>query len=214
MTERPILFSGPMVRAILNGRKTQTRRVVKPGSLKPGVRAMRWENYDANYLALTHACPYGVSGDRLWVRERALYWTGGVGGTTAVCYQDEARLPKLLEDAERVAAIKQRDAEANAIFGNWRWRPSIHMPRWASRITLEIVSVRVERLNEINLHDAFAEGCPADCGGHADSGDWFEWLWNSINADKHPWDSNPWVWVVEFKKLDSALEAKEPADAR
>lgn len=195
MTERPILFSGPMVRAIIDGRKTQTRRVVKTQPQVTTSNDASWRDpkgdmwRNASQFA-RDCCPYGVPGDRLWVREAI--WTDGASDPLS-CYAADF-------DTRPSYAVRKI--------------PSIHMRRDDSRITLEIVSVRVERLNEINLHDAFAEGCPADCGGHADSGDWFEWLWNSINADKHPWDSNPWVWVVEFKKLDSALEAKEPADAR
>lgn len=222
MAERPILFSSPMVRAILDGRKSQTRRVVKPqpsDEFSPSSRLVvgyyptkvdrHGEEYPGNIVygvaddSEGYVCPYGVPGDRLWVRERALYWTGGAGGTTDVCYQDEARLPKLLEDAEWVAAIKRCNAEAAAIFGNWRWRPSIHMPRWASRLTLEVVSVRVERLNEISVTDCHAEGIQPTWDG----GDYeltaFEQLWDSINAKRHPWASNPWVWVVEFKRLEA-----------
>lgn len=171
MNERPIIFSGPMVRAILDGRKTQTRRVVK---LNASGRAQRkgrnWHLADPECVL---ACPYGVPGDRLWVRET---WQDGNGG---IYYATDGN----------TAAP---------------WKPSIYMPRWASRITLEVVSVRVERLNEIGEEDAIAEG--SQCAGVPASltnRGAFAKLWDSINAKTHPWASNPWVWVVEFKRLEA-----------
>lgn len=163
MKERPILFSGPMVRAILDGRKTQTRRVVKPrqGMLDD------WTGLP---------CPYGKPGDRLWVRE--------------TCYFEQPH-GEVIYRADP-GSEKALDPE----FTGLRWRPSIHMPRWASRITLEIVNVRVERLQDIRVDDARAEGVTAKWPVHG-----FRNLWQSINGFGS-WDANPWVWVVEFRNME------------
>jgi len=186
MKERPILFSGPMVRAILEGRKTQTRRVVKP---QPGCDPRDDEHLDMG------RCPYGQPGDRLWVREA---W-----------HTDERDLEYARakhEDAMSDSPIYYRADPENDNAG-CTWRPSIHMPRWASRITLEITRVRVERLQEISEKDAIAEGAdpylhPVHPGReglrHVDG---FRSLWESINGPGS-WDANPWVWVIEFKRVE------------
>ena len=217
MKERPILFSGPMVRAILDGRKTQTRRVLSIDHCQLAIgthfnrdaesigewklnpkcdtpEGHRHHGYLRAFPGVRVAsarCPYGVPGDRLWVRE-GLKW-----GDETWQYAADGSDVMYSVATETAAKVWSFHKEGTTC-------PSIHMPRWASRLTLEVVSVRVERLNEISIDDAMAEGCPDDCGGHADCGDWFESLWDSINAAKHPWSSNPWVWVVEFKKLDGA----------
>lgn len=202
MTERPILFSGSMVRAILEGRKTQTRRIVKheiPQNLTH-VRRLTNTNGDegavitehpdmrAGQLAASVWCPYGKPGDRLWVRETHL-----IRGAGAV--------------ADYRADFDHLDAVGHgALYGGWC--PSIHMPRWASRITLEVVAVRVERLQDISREDAAAEGvCIANeayrfrgYGIHRWPEQNFETLWNLINGPGS-WDANPWVWVVEFKVI-------------
>lgn len=199
MKERPILFSAPMVRAILAGKKTQTRREVNRlnglgsvtcfgGSETSGYdfalrdRRDMWNEFREDELLAR--CPYGVAGDRLWVRE-----------TWALC-------------------INVIDGETEAVHkaGPWRnenepslkWKPSIHMPRWASRITLEVVAVRVERLQDITDKDVFCEGIQqaVDEGLQGDGsarGAFIE-LWESINGPDS-WPANPWVWVVEFKRL-------------
>ena len=186
MTERPIIFSGPMVRAILDGRKTQTRRLVKKGTLDD------W-----------NACPYGLVGGKLWVRENCL----------------QRPLPNLLtgEPTNAMCAVYRADNEPVLTpdgfdLAWWYSRstcPGIHMPRWASRITLEIVNVRIERLHEITEDDARAEGClpvvhpedgAVDCGTRKAT---FAKLWDSINAKRgHGWATNPWVWVLEFRRVD------------
>lgn len=186
MKERPILFSGEMVRAILEGRKTMTRRVIKP---QP---AGEWAAPGKT------ACPYGQPGDRLWVREtwRKTNWT------------DE---PNRGEWRVFWRATEKEDSRNNGL-----WRPSIHMPRWASRILLEVVSVRVERVQDISEEDARAEGVEwqneRPCWvNYLDREDWsptardsFRTLWDSINAKRgYGWDANPWVWVVEFKKIEA-----------
>lgn len=216
MAERPILFSSPMVRAILDGRKSQTRRVVKPqpsDEFSPSSRLVvgyyptkvdrHGEEYPGNIVygvaddSEGYVCPYGVPGDRLWVRERFMHYAN-------VLHADDTRTPHIkfrdgsYFDGQRLpnARIPSRD--------DWtRWRPSIHMPRWASRLTLEVVSVRVERLNDISEADARAEGyCGDGVSRHeSEARNWFAGLWDSINAKRHPWASNPWVFVVEFKRV-------------
>jgi hypothetical protein len=204
MKERPILFSGPMVRAIIKGRKTQTRRVVKLPAKYPAKPihpvylpwACQWQN---GFVP----CPYGQPGARLWVRETfglcsyhdVTAWDGGSIRGIA-----EAGI-RLEYNVEYAADWDGRNQEA------CRWRPSIFMPRWASRITLEVTGVRVERLQDISEADAVAEGVDSSmpCGA-LDNGTsechprcQYKGLWESINGPG-AWDANPWVWVVEFKR--------------
>jgi hypothetical protein len=172
MTERPIIFSGEMVRAILEGRKTQTRRVVKHiEDNSPVITDPRIFN---------KPCPYGQPGDRLWVRE---------------AFQ--------LDDSDPTFVYFRADGKQC----NW-WRPSIHMPRWASRITLEITGVRVERLQEINRGGAMQEGCPFQNIANVTCPlTWFSFLWNSIYRTRgQGWDANPWVWVIEFRRIRAESE--------
>lgn len=193
MKERPILFSGEMVCAILDWRKTQTRRVVKASKLCTAsgfFSANGWSVFkhprkgwfavsvpDANkdewYGKATSkegfACPYGVPGDRLWVRE------------TFYEHAFETKISK---------PVFTGFYRATEPYRNVPWRPSIHMPRWASRINLEITNVRVERLQDISEADAMAEGTQ---GKHS-----FAALWDTINVKRASWASNPWVWVIEF----------------
>ena len=179
--EKPILFSGPMVRAILEGRKTQTRRVIKP---QP-------EKVDMGFAGeglLLPECPYGHG--RLWVRE-----TWGLWDT----------IPS--DGPERARVFYRATDEGKNILRHQLWRPSIFMPRWAARITLDVVNVRVERLHEIDGPGAEKEGVtlPADELYPCINRNWklraqFEKLWDGINGKKHPWNSNPWVWVIEFTK--------------
>lgn len=203
MRERPILFSGPMVRAILAGTKTQTRRVVKPQPTHflggPGVTYS-----DGSECPLTPCiehpnkpfsveirCHYGQPGDRLWVRET---WRGA--GADLMYRADDG-------DGFDGPPHGSRGSDVP-------WRPSIHMPRAASRITLEITGVRVERLQDISEADAIAEGAPPSHRsidqisreyGFADfPRSWFGQLWDTING-AGAWDANPWVWVVEFKRV-------------
>lgn len=222
MPEKPILFSGPMVRAILAGTKTQTRRIVKPqpkGRLSPWdmasepgdvyidgsvpvrcVESRGRNKRDAGELSLRPVpCPYGVPGDRLWVREA---WRQNDAPSDCVHYM----------------------ADEDECSGG-PWRPSIHMPRWASRITLEVTEVRVQRLQEISEEDAKAEGVNAVCPGCGQTlaqddeteAHWicedgndgvpfehrvgFERLWGLINGKRAPWSSNPWVWAITFRRI-------------
>jgi hypothetical protein len=192
--ERPILFSGPMVRAILAGRKTQTRRVVKPQPRGDGITTINeapgwWDvailpgGFDnGGCMPIAEIkCPYGQPGDRLWVRETFAPNYFDTGGTA---YRAEWR------------------QYIDGICGEPAWKPSTHMPRRFSRITLEITDVRVERLQEISEADAIAEGaqCPGVPASLTDRGA-FAKLWNKINGP-FAWDDNPWVWVVAFRKSD------------
>lgn len=217
--ERPILFSAPMVRAILAGQKTQTRRVVKGLQLPKQKEDGTWfavAQHDPRYgfgvsgnteqecaaeLSEFGLCPYGRPGDRLWVRET---WA------TDDSLDDKAPSEFSAWPVRYLADGAQR--ACGAFHGNTKGktRVSIHMPRWASRILLEIVSVRVERLQDISEDDAKAEGAIREffpwerlmmdksiCfrGG-------FHKIWSQINGDDD-WHKNPWVWVVEFKRIES-----------
>ena len=188
--ERPILFSAPMVRALLDGSKTQTRRVVKPQPVYDGRFAGGWKlkgkkGHEAATCSpfIAEVCPYGQPGDRLWVRE-----------SFAHIYRDNSSPERRsFEDVAYMADGRGIDIGA---YGSWK--PSIHMPRWASRITLEITGVRVERLQDISEADARAEGASQ----HPD-GPWHAYrsLWTLINGPDS-WAANPWVWIIEFKRID------------
>ncbi len=204
---RPIIFSAPMVRAILAGRKTQTRRAVKPQPPNHAIEVFDWrrpdiaESVKANEgcyyndmdgLHFHCKCPYGTVGERLWVRET---FCRSRNNTFYRCDRSNSKF------------------KPNELSEEWdwdrgcgeKWTPSIHMNRHFSRITLEITKVRVERLNDITGDDARAEGCPDEYKQGAEkasmdfmSAGWFSQLWESINGEGS-WKQNPWVWVVEFK---------------
>ena len=230
MKERPILFSAPMVRALLAGTKTQTRRVVKPQPRRvdggvPFGDAPQWVHAEPG-TAMMH-CPHGKRGDRLWVKET---WRIGAWdeneGAFAIDYCDGPdktwrKTPETPEGEDLFNRLWYQSTDelwAKGIKpdpeGNYhwqpgesplRWRPSIHMPRWASRITLEITSVLVERLKDISEADAMAEGVYTDpaCPAY----DAYAKLWESINGPGS-WDANPWVWVLEFCRINS-MEPKQ-----
>jgi len=190
MKEKPILFSGPMVRAILDWRKTQTRRRLKP---QPGTRHDGTPIHfgdEGTFLK----CPYGQTGDRLWVKETFRF--DGIDHRFGMA---ERRKDELSFRA---------DMEADRSVNDCPWRPSIFMPRWASRITLEITGVRVERLQEISEEDAKAEGCVQafwpyerlQLGKARNYKAGYRKLWESINGPGS-WDANPWVWVIEFRRV-------------
>jgi len=212
MKERPILFKAPMVRAILDGSKTQTRRVVKPQpsrELMTEYECIRQSRLsartDAEILSDCLLCPYGIPGDRLWCRE-----TFAIVPRTAYA-RSEGVQQMLRPDDDHDAAIYRAGWDRSN--GGFRWRPSIHMPRWASRILLEIVSVRVERLQDISEDDARAEGIEYSerfggyCVGmaeHYNSHDprlSYASLWESINGPDS-WSANPWVWVIAFRRIE------------
>jgi hypothetical protein len=218
--ERPILFSGPMVRAILDGRKTQTRRVVSPKPVLinggeaeprswPGDDLWTWEKHhhaNGKYPGVSMStaafarvaaelCPYGQPGERLWIREA---WSHLIVDNHV----------DYLYRADTHTGLEKRD-------GDQKWKPSIHMPRVACRLMLEITGVRVERLNDISEADAIAEGC---CYRGWNISDWknptgdsiapiavnnYASLWQEING-AGSWAANPWVWVVEFRRIGAA----------
>lgn len=208
MTERGMIFNSEMVRAILDGRKTQTRRPVKfpvhdknLGCELAG-NELAGELSAGNYLN----CAFGKPGDRIWVRETFCPVDDTqYGGEKWVDYR---ATPKF--EASHPAGWDCAPNDAEAL----KWRPSIHMPRWASRILLEITDVRVERLNAISEEDARAEGIidggclncgePEPCGcanPEPDATDAFAYLWQSIYGQEN-WNANPWVWVIEFKRVE------------
>ncbi|HBO4748886.1 TPA: hypothetical protein L4V19_001991 [Pseudomonas aeruginosa] len=185
MKERPILFSGPMVRAILEGRKTVTRRAVKDTGFYAIDAAIHGNEVALREReALSTRCPFGQPGDRLWVREAwAQINVAQAPGETWVVY---------------------RECDNRTDYGG-PWKPSIHMRRRDSRILLEITAVRVERLQDITEDQAIAEGIDTHPmgfygNGCITAGGAFLELWESINGDGS-WAANPWVWVIEFKRV-------------
>ncbi|MFK3706358.1 hypothetical protein ACI2JR_15675 [Klebsiella sp. NPDC088457] len=190
MKERGMIFNAEMVRAILDGRKTHTRRIVK-GAAGAVKFCKEWDiNGEEIFVVLGEkdhtgmnpvlgatSCPLGAVGDRIWVRETWNKYSGLLTYRADHDWINEMR-------KETVCTAK--------------WRPSIHMPRWASRILLEITDVRVERLNTISEEDAGREGYPADpapYGGGMDKWLWFRQLWDSIYPEQS-FKHNPWVWVI------------------
>ncbi|EKJ5234464.1 TPA: hypothetical protein ACXGAW_002665 [Klebsiella pneumoniae] len=236
MKERGMIFNGEMVRAILDGRKTQTRRPIKwkqtrfteIGEREDGSK-WPWSEDAEHACDFWHPCPFGAVGDRIWVRET---WAT-LGNEDGCCIDWEGNLCKGDErSAARIyrASCEQRPGD----YGLWSipddaywkphtkehkfegaWRPSIHMPRWASRILLEITDVRVERLNAISEEDATAEGVPpagsllpdypgtflTPKGDFATAKVAFQRLWESIYGEES-WKANGWVWVISFKRVE------------
>ncbi len=213
--EHPMLFGGPMVLSILNGRKTQTRRLIKPQPRLVGDGVP----YGGTELVGLGKCPY-KAGDRLWVREKWAvhkYYDGrpknGCGpvpeGIAVECFTCPDSI-RVLPSLTHRSIGEERG----------KWRPSIHMPRWASRITLEVTEVRCEQLQAITERDAIAEGVEPvlhiyNGGSRREWRDYsgggmvaepvfsFRSLWDSINGicTKNSWEANPWVWVIEFKVI-------------
>jgi len=212
MTERPIIFNGPMVCAILDGRKTQTRRVMRPQPgpdidsnvlrrCEPKMRgAYRYIGTDDGH-EISIPCPYGRPGDRLWVKEKFQplweFADDEIGET---------------RDWKTGKGYKINYPATDGVIEWWdqdkgprtTCKPSIHMPRWASRITLEVVSIRVERVQEISDVDAIAEGIEPlrQCVGF--EVEEFSRLWDSINAKRgFGWEKNPWIWALTFRLLEA-----------
>jgi len=221
MKERPILFSAPMVRAILEGRKTMTRRVVKPQP-HAGVDAVKWQDViitgcntqDQSGFAMMRGgvidseairCPYGTPGDRLWVRET--FWHREV-------FHADYLMDYRYCATEPTPPGSVDPNDYDTLEGYWRKMPSIHMPRWASRITLEVTGVRVERLHDITEEDAKKEGAQFHAPDFKTDFIKEAWerltartkfcsLWDSLNEKRgYGWCVNPWVWVVEFRRVD------------
>lgn len=221
MTERPILFSAPMVRAILDGRKTVTRRAVKPqpedGATlafliqKPNAKGScaHFAHVDERGIhskELTLHCPHGMPGDRLWVREA--WRTTGDDGRCDRMPPREIQPHAVWYEADPLPFANPSNAPLPG-----KLRPSMFMPRWASRIALEITDVRVERLQSISEPDAMAEGVEqrgeswrnylmpdAPEAGFNCAYNSFRSLWQSINGAES-WDVNPWVWAISFKRV-------------
>ncbi|WP_430690033.1 hypothetical protein [Klebsiella quasipneumoniae] len=230
MTERGMIFNGEMTRAILDGRKTQTRRIMKvqPSedftpmnmALETDYKA-RWytpgvvdkdgylqpaskEVFGVSNENEGYSCPFGAVGDRIWVRET---FTGH--------YLDDDQIQDIKDGRDKASSLCEYRADyPDGYQAADGWTPSIHMPRWASRILLEITDVRVERLNAISEEDARAEGIidggclncgePEPCGcanPEPDATDAFAYLWQSIYGQES-WNANPWVWVIEFERVE------------
>jgi hypothetical protein len=217
MRERPILFSAPMVRALLAGTKTQTRRAMR---CQPGLEATVHVEHFHQTVVDRHGedqpgpeifgawwddgesgmrCPYGAPGDHLYVRETWMDLLGtGIerktGDPGRYAYAADTPPGSYGDEARKTYGLK--------------WKPSIHMPRWASRILLEVTEVRVQRLQDISGNDVIAEGCEFPDGEGIARGQirarWLPYrkLWESINGPGS-WDANPWVWVIEFRKAAS-----------
>lgn len=211
MKERPILFQGDMVRAILDGRKTQTRRIVKDpsfyGCLTGDCPHEKQTECDAAIAAWAGKnCPHGQPGDRLFAKETFRHICEK-SGTSCIQYRaDMAALKSWATDGGEGDFVKVEGNADSIVFEGKEppWKPSIFMPRWASRITLEIVSVRVERVQEITEEDAEAEGVLCAFDNHPEppaATAAYRRLWDRINSKTHPWLCNPWVWVVEFKRV-------------
>ncbi|CEJ65293.1 MULTISPECIES: hypothetical protein [Citrobacter] len=237
MIERGMIFNGEMVRAILDGRKTQTRRImaIQPEHSELGLRRVIdskngrdngkyfWSQSDACGLkarSKVFGCPYGEVGDRIWVRET---FQGPLVPEELFeeyrAHPEKFETPQYCEySADGGAKPEYCDLDDNLRHG---WRPSIHMPRWASRILLEITNVGVQRLQSISPNDAAREGLvklPATGRYCINQGDQyfgdashdarevFSWLWASIYGEES-WNANPWVWVIEFKRIDGGDHA-------
>ena len=211
MKERPILFTGEMVRAILDSRKTQARRLVKPqpepipgdvwkDKRIPSDRQFWWPSKRAGQMVelrdMSAVAPLGTIGDRLWVRETFRIYRSSV---ECACY-DDCRCASM--DGKPLYRASDPSPDDD------KWTPSIHMPRWASRIDLEITAVRVERVQYITDEDSKKEGviwkshvADEESGNlepYEDAPDAFKRLWQSIYGN---WDANPWVWVYEFRRI-------------
>jgi hypothetical protein len=244
--EHPILFGGPMIRSILEGRKTQTRRVINPqpdgvttrsnepwikrfitrvdDTVQPPRLIETDKTKDGQQICKRLECPYGVPGDRLIVRESWRYYDWTEDGEPQIQYQADGELRWIdlsdvpEETIEKIhnhwAALSEDENFAReGAARDTTWRPSIHMFHCFSRITLEVKRVWVERVQEISEADARAEGCNPSSDYDAairrgelpafGATDGFRELWDSINADRgHGWDTNPWVWCVEFERVE------------
>ncbi len=203
MKERPVIFNGEMVRAILDGRKTQTRRIINPQPTLSERTGFNWNGAAygigstyrdtvRNFANCFKVCPFGQVGDRLWVRE------------TFAAFDADWKHPGKPHDLRDGPWPNVVYPASVAKIPDGTCRPSIHMPRWASRITLEITAVRVERLNDISDGDAIREGCSAADMKSGDCvADVFARLWSSIYGAEN-WRANPWVWVIEFRRVGGA----------
>jgi len=202
MKEKPILFSADMIRAILDGRKTQTRRVIKlpPSSSYLGIieeRQTYWFGTPENpkgVASMEKRCPYGARGDQLWVRETAYISPPNFCKRYEATHIDPDGAPRVVDYAASMDADAVRAAEDYGI----KKTPSIFMPRWASRTQLKVKSIGVDRLQNISEDDAHAEGIPRRKGPYILD---FAKLWDEINGKRgYSWRSDPLVWVVKFER--------------
>ncbi|EHE8113918.1 hypothetical protein J0R36_003651 [Salmonella enterica subsp. enterica serovar Adjame] len=213
MSERGMIFNAEMVNAILSGRKTQTRRPIKwkqtrfteiaerdDGSLWP------WAEDCERGGDIWFACPYGEIGDRIWVRETWQVIHDHIDESSHVEYRTYA--PSIPKEKDRYwhTVYAEHFGDESREDRGFPWRPAIHMPRWASRITLEITDVRVERLRDLSEEDAKSEGIIPSAGGVLPGWEYrinFRDLWMDIYGTDN-WEANPWVWVIEFKRVEGA----------
>lgn len=219
MKERPILFSAPMVRTILEGRKTQTRRVMKSQPYTLRTEGFGYPTKAGGFVSLQSPhclaeCPYGKPGDRLWVRETFAPWR-------RTCIESPLEWESLVTSEDRGGLTLNQWVEERGhheievayradTVDNDGWMPSIFMPRWASRITLEITEVRVQRLHEISCQDVWDEGSEVMLREYSDgtigcvaATSWYRKLWESING-AGSWAANPWVWALSFQRVEGA----------
>lgn len=213
MSERGMIFNAEMVNAILSGRKTQTRRPIKwkqtrfteiaerdDGSLWP------WAEDCERGGDIWFACPYGEIGDRIWVRETWQVIHDHIDESSHV--EDRTYAPSIPKEKDRYwhTVYAEHFGDESREDRGFPWRPAIHMPRWASRILLEITDVRVERLRDLSEEDAKSEGIIPSAGGVLPGWEYrinFRDLWMDIYGTDN-WEANPWVWVIEFKRVEGA----------
>ncbi len=216
MKEKPIIFSADMVKTILDGKKTMTRRLVKfKDFTTDGITPLHIELVEGRYCLFNERngwligypkCPYGKIGDRLWVRET---WIEGYDDPLIESEGDDENAVSIIYKADGKEEYRTCSAETAENWGNFSadsemvgFKSPIHMPRWASRLLLEITDIRIERLQDITEADAIKEGLGSgilrDCKVPK-----FSSLWDSLYQDDEPkqWKNNPWVWVIEFKKV-------------
>ena len=179
MKESPILFSTPMLQAILDGRKTQTRRIIKPQPNSHDDGNFPWL-IEEDCVPIPIKCPYGHPGDLLWVKE-----TFALSSTRW----------RYKADSDWTFEEKEMGEDA-------KWKSSRFMPKAAARIWLQIEEIRVERLQDITYQDILQEGMPKPLGDYSSPVDWFEKLWTKINWPGS-WDANPWLWVITFKIIST-----------
>ena len=222
--DKPITLRDWEVRAVLNG-VTQIRRVVKPQPIKDGdywfwfreypdrdSTWIQWSEEDLREL-IPHAEEVGIDiphykpGRRLWVRERFFAWSGGAAGLGEdILFDGDPEIPSLIGDNNALLYAREL---SNGIVGKWRWHAAITMPHWASRITLEVVSVGAGRVQDVTYQDALLEGwhpaigrveLPITSQGLIDTAhDWCKTSWNTGNP-KYPWSTNPWNWVYQVRR--------------
>lgn len=211
MSERGMIFNAEMVNAILSGRKTQTRRPIKwkqtrfteiaerdDGSLWP------WAEDCERGGDIWFACPYGEIGDRIWVRETWQVIHDHIDESSHVEYRTYAPSIPKEKDLYWHTVYAEHFGDESREDRGFPWRPAIHMPRWASRILLEITDVRVERLRGLSEEDAKSEGIIPSAGGVLPGWEYrinFRDLWMDIYGTDN-WEANPWVWVIEFKRVE------------